>query len=299
MRGTEFAELEAFATVADRRSFVKAAAVLGISPSTLSQTVRALEERLGVRLLNRTTRSVAVTEAGERLLTHVGQPLRELSGAVEAINAFRDRPAGTLRLNVSTLPAGMVIAPQLRRFARENPEITLDITVMDGPADIVTGRFDAGIRDGRRIERDMIAVQISPPARIMPFGSPDYLARRPAPQVPQDLTAHDCVCFRQTDGAILRWEFEMAGEQIDVGVEGSLVTNNIDLAVRAALDGVGLCYMVESYMAPLVAEGKLIPVLEDWAIRSRGFFIYYTSRRQMPAPLKVFIDFMRRAGAVA
>lgn len=295
MRGAEFAELMAFVAIADRGSFVKGAAVLGVSTSTLSQTIRTLEERLGVRLLNRTTRSLALTDAGKRLIARVRPALEELGTAIEVINDFRDTPAGMLRLNVSSCATGMVIAPVIGRFRAEYPAITLDITVDDSLIDIVGGRFDAGVRPARHIPRDMIALRISPESRLIAIASPDYLATHPRPKTPKDLHAHNCIGLRQTTGALYRWGFEKAGEELEVSVEGSLITNGVDLMVRAALDGVGIGYMLEDYVAPLVAEGRLVAVLEDWSLRFSGFHIYYPSRRQMPASLKAFIQFLRTA----
>lgn len=297
MRGSEFAELVAFVAIAEHGSFVKAAAALGVSTSTLSQSMRTLEERLGVRLLNRTTRSVAPTEAGERLLVRIRPALGEIGGAVEEINAYRDRPAGTLRLNVASLAVRMLIAPVIARFVAEYPAITVDLTVEDGigAIDIVRGRFDAGIRAGRWIERDMIALRISPETRLLAVAAPAYLARHPPPIVPHDLERHACIRFRSGD-VVPRWLFERGGETIEVAVDGPLITTDIDLIMRAALDGIGICYMVESYVAPDLAAGRLVPLLEDWAPRYEGYHIFYPSRRQMPASLTAFIDFLRRVG---
>ncbi|MGH7036899.1 MAG: LysR family transcriptional regulator [Stellaceae bacterium] len=298
MRGSEFAELAGFVAIAEHGSFVKAAAALGISTSTLSQSLRALEERLGVRLLNRTTRSVAPTEAGVRMLARIGPALAELGSAVEEANAYRDRPGGTLRLSVASLAVRMLIAPVIVRFLAEFPEITVDLTADDGIGviDIVRGRFDAGIRAGQWIERDMIALRIGPETRLLAVASPAYLARRPPPRAPHDLAGHDCIRFRWGD-AVPRWQFEKAGEKIEVAVEGPLITTDIDLTVRAARDGLGICYMVESYVAPDLAAGRLVPLLEDWAPRHAGYHIFYPSRRQMPASLTAFIDFLRRTGS--
>src|SRR5579875_809464 len=279
MRGSEFAELAGFVAIAEHGSFVKAAAALGISTSTLSQNMRALEERLGVRLLNRPARS-------------------ELGNAIEEINAYRDQPAGTLRLSVASLAVRMVIAPVIAKFLAEYPAITVDLTVDDGIGviDIVRGRFDAGIRAGRWIERDMIALRISPETRLLAVAAPSYLARHPPPIVPHDLQQHDCIRFRWGD-TLPRWPFEKGDEKIEIAVNGRLITTDIDLTVRAALDGAGICYIVESYVAAELAAGRLIPLLEDWAPRHEGYHIFYPSRRQMPASLTVFIDFLRRNGA--
>lgn len=293
MRGSEFAELASFVAVAERGSFVKAATALAVSTSTLSQTIRALEERLGVRLLNRTTRSVALTEAGERLLDQLRPVLAELDAAIEAINDFRDRPAGTLRLNVSSLAAEMVIAPLLVKFRAAYPAIVLDITVDDAPIDIVSGRFDAGVRPVRRIEKDMIALPISAPTRFIAIAAPSYLSTHPRPTAPADLHAHDCLRFRLTTGEMYRWEFHKDGQNLEVSIDGSLISNNIDLLVRATLDGFGVCYMLENYVAPMIADARLVPLLEDWALPFSGYHIYYPSRRQVPAALRAFIDFVR------
>jgi DNA-binding transcriptional LysR family regulator len=293
MRGTEFAELAAFVAIADRSSFVKAAAALGVSTSSLSQTLRALEERLGVRLLNRTTRSVSLTEAGERLLGQVRPALEELGAAVEAINRFRDKPAGTLRLTSGSVAAKLLVMPLLGRFLAEYPEITLDIQVEDELVDIVSGRFDAGIRGGKWLERDMIAVRIGPESRVLAVASPRYLEGRTAPSSPQELHDHNCIRIVWAGGPA-RWEFARGEEKIEISVEGSLVTNDVDILLRGALDGVGIAYMLEFYVAEHLAAGRLVPLLEEWAPSYAGYHIFYPSRRQMPAPLKAFIDFMRR-----
>ena len=297
MRGSEFAELAAFVAIAEHGSFVKAAGALGVSTSTLSQSMRALEEWLGVRLLNRTTRSVAPTEAGERLLARIRPALGELGGAVEEVKAYRDRPTGTLRLSVASLAVRMLVAPMIARFLAEHPAITVDLTVDDGIGgiDIVRGRFDAGIRAGRWIERDMIAQRISPETRLLAMAAPAYLARHPPPTTPHELERHDCIRFRWGD-SVPRWPFEKEGEKIEVAVDGPLITTDIDLIVRAALDGVGICYMAESYMAPDLAAGRLVPLLQDWAPHYDGYHIFYPSRRQMPATLTAFIGFLRRMG---
>lgn len=292
MRGSEFVELTAFAAIAERGNFSRAAASLGISTSTLSQTIRSLEERLGVRLLNRTTRSVAVTEAGERLLTQIHPALDELGKAIESVNDFRDTPAGILRLSVASLAVGMVIDPILPDFRAAYPDITLDIAIDDSLTDIVHGRFDAGIRSGTSIERDMIAVRASPDSRLIAVASPAYLAAHPRPKHPHDLTAHNGIRFRKTTGAIHPWEFERDGEKVEVAVGGTLITNSLDLVVRAALDGVGVGYMLEGYMTAHLAAGRLVSLLEDWALPYAGYHVFYPSRRQMPLKLKAFIDFL-------
>jgi DNA-binding transcriptional LysR family regulator len=293
MREKKFTELTSFAAIAENGSFVRAAAVLGVSVSTLSQTLRSFEQRLGVRLLNRTTRSVALTEAGERLLGQVRPALEQLGTAIETINVFRDRPAGTLRINAHSLAVRMVVRPSLADFHATYPDVTLDITVDDGTPDIVAGHFDAGITVDGHIERDMIATRVSPASRLIAIASADYLSRFPPPDVPRDLHQHNCIRYRLSTGATYRWLFEKNGEKVEVVTDGSIITNNLDLIIGAALDGVGIGYTLEGYIAPILASGRLIPVLEDWALHFSGFHIYYPSRRQLPLPLRVFIDFLR------
>ncbi len=295
MRGSEFGELSAFVAIADHGNFSKAAAFLGLSTSTLSQTIRSLEERVGVRLLNRTTRSVALTEAGAQLLSQIHPALDELGQAVESLTAFRDTPAGVLRLSVASLAVGMVIDPILPRFRTAYPDITLDIVVDDSLIDIVDGRFDAGIRVGTRIERDMIALRVSPDSRLIAVASPAYLAAHGRPATPDDLRTHHCIRFRQTTGAIHKWEFERRGEKAEIAVTGSLITNDLDHVVRAAVDGVGIAYMLEDYMAAHIEEGRLVPILTEWSRPYAGFHLFYPGRRQMPAKLKALVDFLRDA----
>lgn len=298
MRGSDFAELTAFAAIVERGSFIKAAAVLGISPSTLSQTIRTLEERLGVRLLNRTTRSLSLTAAGERLLARVGPALTELSQAAEAVNEFRDKPAGSLRLAVSSpVTAHLVIEPVLAEFMAEYPDIVPDLVI--GAQDIEHGRFDAGIASGQLVSRDMVTLPVGPRYRTIAVAAPAYLASRPRPMVPQDLKEHRCIGFRFRDKALFHWWFEKDGEEIEIAVPAALVVNTADVLVRAALLGVGIGYMVEPYVALHIADGRLMPLLEDWAPCRRQYYLYYTSRRQPPAPLKAFIDFLRHHAAAA
>jgi DNA-binding transcriptional LysR family regulator len=295
MQGTEFGELTAFVAIADHGNFSKAAAALGLSTSTVSQTIRSLEERLGVRLLNRTTRSVALTEAGDRLLQQINPALAELGAAVESVTALSDTPAGVLRLSVASLAVGMVIDPVLPEFRAAYPDITLDIAVDDSLIDIVGGRFDAGIRIGSRIEQDMVASRVSPDSRLIAVASPSYLAANGRPDHPSDLRLHNCIRFRQTTGAIHKWGFENGDEKLEIAVKGSLITNNPDLVVRAALNGVGISYMHEEYMSAHIASGRLVPVLEDWSLPFAGFHLFYPSRRQMAPKLKAFSDFLRAA----
>ena len=295
MQGSEFGELTAFVAIADHGNFSKAAAALGISTSTVSQTIRSLEERLGVRLLNRTTRSVALTEAGDQLLRQIHPALDELGAAVESLSALSATPAGVLRLSVASLAVGMVIDPVLPAFRLAYPDITLDIVVDDSLIDIVDKRFDAGIRIGSRIEQDMVATRVSADSRLIAVASPAYLATHGLPANPGDLRLHNCIRFRQTTGAIHKWGFEKGDEKIDIAVDGSLITNNLDLVVSAAVNGVGISYMHEEYMASHIAGGRLIPVLEEWSLPFAGYHLFYPSRRQMAPKLKAFSDFLRIA----
>jgi DNA-binding transcriptional LysR family regulator len=294
MRGTQFAELSAFVAVAEQGNFTKAAAQLGISPSTLSQTIRSFEERLGVRLLNRTTRSVALTDAGERLLADALPVLDGVEKAIESVNSFRDKPVGTLRLNLSRVAALTIVGPLLPQFLRQFPEIKLEIASDDTHSDIVGARFDAGIRIGERIAKDMIAVRILDEFRVIAVASPAYLSGRPHPVKPEDLHAHNCVRLRwDWDGSVQSWVFENAGRRVEVPVDGSLVLNDMNLVVNSVVDGIGIGYISEPVIAPHLSGRLLVPLLGDWCAHMSGVFIYYPSRRQMRGPLRAFIDFMR------
>jgi DNA-binding transcriptional LysR family regulator len=294
MRGTRFAELSAFVAVADLGSFTKAAAQLRMSTGTLSHTIRGLEESLGVRLLNRTTRSVAPTEAGEQMLTRLRPLLEDFVAVVDSVNAFRDRPAGHVRLTVPPPVASFILAPLLARFHAQYPEIVLEISVDSALTDIVAGRFDAGIHIGNRVARDMIAVRITEDRRFVVVASPDYLARHPRPETPQDLQAHDCIRTRIAGGIFLPWRFAVESKIVEVDVEGSVIANQTEILIRAALDGIGLLYMDKNYIMPMISSGQLVPLLETWMPPpSDGFFLYYPGRRQNPASLQALIDFLR------
>src|SRR3984893_65953 len=242
MRGPELAEMNAFVTVAERRSFAKAALQLGISRSGVEEPIRGLEDRLGVRLLNRTTRSVASTAAGERLLARLRPLLDDFTDALDSINAFREKPAGLLRLTVLPPAASFMLAPLLSRFLAQYPAIELEISVDAALTDIVAGRFDAGMRTGERVARDMIAVRIGEEIRGVVVAAPDYLARHPRPTTPRELQTHNCIRFRFPSGVIVPWQFEKKGKKVEVAVEGRLTLNDPDLAISAALDGVGVLY---------------------------------------------------------
>jgi DNA-binding transcriptional LysR family regulator len=293
MRGPGLAEMNAFVVIAERRSFASAAAQLGISRSRLSETIRELESRLGVRLLNRTTRSVAPTVAGERLLAQIRPLLNDFDAVLDSINAFRDKPAGLLRLTVLPPAASFMLAPLLSRFLEQYPAINLEISVDAALTDIVAGRFDAGMRAGDRVERDMIALRIGEEIRSVVVAAPEYLARHKRPMTPRDLAAHNCIRFRFPSGVIMPWQFAKNGRQVEVAVEGRLTVNDPELAVRAALDGVGVLYTALGYAAPEIKAGRLVPLLEDWRAPAAAIFLYYPGRRQVPVPLQAFIEFLR------
>jgi len=289
MKKASIAEMSAFVAIAERGSFAKAAAQLGVSRSSLSESLRAMEERLGVRLINRTTRSVALTEAGERLLAQLRPLLDNFDAALESVNAFRDRSAGHVRITVPRPAARTVIEPILSRFLLAYPAVTLEVAIDSALTDIVRDRFDAGIRPGHRVEQDMIAVRVGEDARPTVVGSPDYLRRYGTPKEPGDLRGHNCTRLRLAANAPSRWFFEKRGKSIEVDVTGSLIAGDSDLAVRAALDGVALARVpLNSVQAHFTAK-TLVAVLEDWQPRSVGFYLYYPSRRQMPAAVQALI----------
>lgn len=293
MRGAEYAELAAFVAVAQERSFRRAATRLGLSPSALSHTVRELEERLGAKLLNRTTRSVAPTNAGLGLLNRLAPAFAEIAGAVEAVKAVQTRPSGTVRLNLPKLAASMALAPVFGRFAQAYPDVQLELTVDDGLTDIVAGGFDAGIRPGERVQRDMIAVRVTPDLRTAVVGAPGYFASRPPPRTPRDLRSHLCVNYRFTgSGALFRWTFEKDGQVLDATAEGPLTLNDTDLIVTAALEGVGLACTLEGCVADHLATRRLVRVLEDWCRPFPGFFLYYPGRRHLAPALRALVDFL-------
>jgi LysR family transcriptional regulator, regulator of peptidoglycan recycling len=296
MGRTSYGEFTAFMAVAEQRSFTRAAKQIGISTATLSQTIRALEERLGIRLLNRTTRSVAPTEAGEMLLSRLKPVLDDYEAAIDSINQFRDKPAGLVRLTVPPPAAHAIIAPRLKEFAALYPEIRLEISVDVTNVDIVSNQFDAGIRRETSIDRDMIAVRLSDEVRGAVVAAPSYLAAHPAPHSPQDLLNHDCIRFRLTGGTILPWRFAREGESIEIPVSGSFICNDIELTIAAARDGIGLAYLTRDYVVPDLADGRLVSLLEEWTPPAERFYLYYPSRRQIPAALRAVIDFLRTDG---
>lgn len=292
MRGSDFAELKAFVAIVERASFARAADHLGVTPSALSQTIRQLEDRLGVRLLNRTTRSVAPTAAGSRLYERVAPMLLEMEAAVVEAVAATGRTAGTLRINTLGMAAKKIIAPRLGRFHRAHPDVVLDIVIDDGLSDIVAGRFDAGIRVGERLEKDMIAVRLTPDVKMLAVASPDYLSRRGEPKTPADLHGHACINWRfPGSGRIYRWEFEKKGKRLELSVEGPLISNHQDVVIEGALQGLGILYAYDhDHVEEALARGRLKRVLTDWSLTSPGIFLYYSSRRHPQPVLRAFID---------
>jgi len=290
----ELSVLSAFLAVAEERSFTRAAKRLGVSPSALSHAIRGLEEQIGVRLLARTTRSVAPTEAGEQFIARLGPAIGDIRGALDQVAGLRDRPAGRVRLVVSPLAATMVLAPKLGQFARDYPDVVLDVTTTnEGRFDLVAARFDAGIHLGEFIERDMIAVRVSPDQRAAIMGSPRYFESHPKPASPRDLTGHRCINFRHGSDGVYRWEFDKGTQSLAVAVHGPLIVDDAEIMIRAAIDGVGLAFMLEEQAAPHLTIGALVRVLEDWCLPFAGYFLYYPSRRHQPAALAALIETLR------
>ena len=290
-------ELNAFLAVAREESFTKAAAKLGVSQSALSHTVRALEERLGLRLLTRTTRSVSPTEAGDRLLNTVGPRLDEIETELTALSALREKPAGTIRITAGEHAADAILWPAIARLLPDYPDIRIEIIVDYGLTDIVAERYDAGVRLGEQVARDMIAVRIGPDMRMAVVGSPAYFARRPKPRAPQDLTTHNCINLRlPTYGGLYAWEFEKAGRELKVRVEGQLVFNTAALRMNAVLAGLGLAYLPEDQVTTCLADGRLVRVLADWCAPFAGYHLYYPSRRQATPAFSLLVDALRYRG---
>ena len=285
--------LSAFLAVAEERNLTRAAKHLNVSQSALSHAIRGLEEKIGVRLLARTTRSVAPTAAGEELLRSLGPALADIRTAVAKISSTRGKPAGRVRLVVSPLAAASVLGPKLGAFARAYPDVVLDITSDESRVDLVARGYDAGIHYGEFIEQDMVAVRVSPDHRAAIVGSPEYFKLHPQPKSPRDLLRHRCINFRHGPDEIYRWEFDKGKQSLTVAVNGPLIVDDVDLVIRAALDGVGLAYLGEDRAAPHLDSGALLRVLEPWCQPFPGFFLYYPSRRQQPAALSALIDALR------
>jgi DNA-binding transcriptional LysR family regulator len=295
---TNLNDVVAFLAVAREKSFTRAAAQLGVSQSALSHAISGLEARLGVRVLARTTRSVAPTEAGERLLRAIGPRLEEIDAELTGLSELRDKPAGTLRITAGEHSAEAILWPALSKLLPRYPDIKVELVIDYGLTDIVAERYDAGVRLGEQVAKDMIAVRIGPDFRMAVVGAPSYLADRPMPKLPQDLTAHQCINLRlPTYGGIYAWEFEKRGRAVKVRVEGQLVFNNIALRVNAALAGLGLAYLPEDQVQAHLAEGRLVRVLADWCPAFSGYHLYYPSRRQTAPAFTVLVDALRYRGA--
>lgn len=290
----DFAGLSMFLVVADKRSFTAAAAELRVTPSAVSQAITALEERLGVRLLQRTTRSVGLTEAGARFLARLRPAMSEVRASFEALDELRDKPAGVLRLNVSRVAYRDVLAAKLTAFLAKYPEIKLDLAIDDALADIVGQGFDAGVRLGETLEREMVAVRISGDQRVAVVGSPAYFAARGKPMHPRDLHAHDCINYRRrTRGEVYKWEFTDAGKDIEIAVNGRIVCNDVDVLIGAALDGLGVAHVLESSVTRELADKRLVRVLDPYCPPFPGYYLYYPSRAHLAPKLAALVDFLR------
>jgi DNA-binding transcriptional LysR family regulator len=295
-RGT-MDDLLAFIAIGRERSFTKAAAKLGVSQSALSHTIRELEARLGVRLLTRTTRSVAPTEAGERLLQTLAPRFEEIDTALVGLSELREKPAGTIRITATEYPLDAYLWPKLAKFLPQYPDIKVEVFIDNGLTDIVTQRFDAGVRAGEQVAKDMIAVRIGPDLRMAVVGTPSYFRKRPEPRKPQDLIGHDCINLRLlTHGGLYAWEFEKGARELKVRVEGQLVFNGSSQMLNAALAGYGLAYLPQNLAQPHIAKGRLKRVLEDWCPPFSGYHLYYPSRRQPSAAFALLVDALRHRG---
>ncbi|HEX7853067.1 MAG TPA: LysR family transcriptional regulator [Sphingobium sp.] len=294
MRREHLADLNAFLAVAEEGSFTRAAAKMGTSQSALSHTISRLEARLGVRLLSRTTRNLSPTEAGERLIGTLRPAFDDIDAGLSAIQELRDKPSGTIRITATQHSTEALLWPRLREFLPAYPDIHVEISVDEGFTDIVSDRFDAGIRIGESIAKDMIAVRIGPDLRLLTVASPDYLATYGVPQTPHDLAAHECINMRfQTKGSIYAWEFEKDGREMNVRVNGRLTFNDIRFNLQAAVDGFGIAFAMEDVARPLLEAGKLVSVLEDWCAPFPGYHLYYPSRREHGAAFALLVEALR------
>ena len=294
MSGDSLNDLAAFLVVAQERNFTRAAKRLGVSQSALSQTVHGLEARLGLRLLTRTTRRVAPTEAGERLIQSIGPRIEEIRRELDGLSDLREKPSGTIRLTASEHAAETILWPAVAKIVDEYPDIKVEVVIDYGLTDIVGERFDAGIRMGEQIARDMIAVPIGPDLRMAVAGAPSYFALRSQPKTPRDLTGHNCINLRlPVHGGLYAWEFERKGRAVNVRVDGQLVFNTSNLMLKAALDGHGLVYLTEDQVAPYLADKRLVRVLADWCEPFSGYHLYYPSRRQPTAAFTLLVEALR------
>jgi DNA-binding transcriptional LysR family regulator len=294
MPRTNVNDLVAFLAVARERSFTRAAARLGVSPSALSHAMRGLEARLGLRLLNRTTRSVSATEAGERLMRIAGPRFEEIESELAALGELRDKPAGTIRITATEYAADIILLPKLAGFLPRYPDIKVEIITDHRLIDIVAERYDAGVREGEQVARDMIAVRIGPDMRMAVVGTPAYFAKRPPPKKPQDLTAHNCINLRlPTYGGLYAWEFQKGRHELNVHVDGQLVVNGTVQLLQASLAGLGLAYVPEDLAQPYLARRKLRRVLEDWCPPFPGYHLYYSNRSHPSPAFTLLVDTLR------
>ncbi|MGE7991096.1 LysR family transcriptional regulator [Pseudomonas sp. NPDC089554] len=293
MKSPSTADLSLFLCIARHLNFSRAAVELGLTPSALSHALRALETRLDVRLFNRTTRSVALTEAGERLYQRLQPAFRDIADALEDLNSFRDKPSGNLRITAGRIGVELVLLPLANRFLALYPDVRMEISGDDALVDMVSGGFDAGVRLGERLQADMVSLPIGPYLRSVVVGSPAFFERHPVPQQPQDLRGLPCIGHRFPSGALYRWEFERGGMRLEVDVQGPVVLDDVRMMTGPALDGVGLAYVFEDMVREHLQSGALVQVLGDWSYYYPGFHLYYPSRRQVPAALKAFIEFAR------
>ncbi|MFE0014121.1 LysR family transcriptional regulator [Mesorhizobium sp. NPDC059054] len=294
MSGDNLNDLAAFLVVAQERNFTRAAKRLGVSQSALSQTIRTLEARLGLRLLTRTTRRVAPTEAGERLVQSIGPRIAEIRRELDGLSDLREKPSGTIRLTASEHAAEAILWPAVAELVSAYPDIKVEIVIDYGLTDIVEERFDAGVRPGETIAKDMIAVPIGPDLRMAVTGAPSYFERRPGPKTPQDLTTHNCINLRlPVHGGLYAWEFERKGRALNVRVDGQLIFNTSSLMLKAALDGHGLVYLTEGQVATYLADGRLVRVLSEWCEPFSGYHLYYPSRRQPTPAFALLVERLR------
>lgn len=297
MKRDELGDLVAFLTVAEERSFTRAAARLGTSQSSLSHTVRRLEERMGLRLLTRTTRNVAPTEAGEQLVLTLGPAFNDIRERLDSLTALRQRPAGNIRITASRNAAETILMPAVKTLMEKYPDINIEISIDQKLTDLVAERFDAGVRLGEQVEKDMIAVRIGPELRMVVAGSPEYFTRNPKPETPHDLTRHSCINLRMaTLGGLYAWEFERDGRPLNVRVDGQFICNDVPMIIDAAVDGLGLTCLPSDQIDPIVAQGKLVKVLEDWCPPFPGYHLYYPSRRHASSAFALLVDALRYRG---
>ncbi len=294
MRRDSMDDLATFAVVAHEKSFTRAAVRLGVSPSALSQSIRQLEDRLGVRLLIRTTRSVSATEAGQRLLVTIIPRFDEIRAELAQLTTYRDRPAGTVRITASEYAAEKLIWPKLAPVLRQYPDISLELSIDQGFRDIAAEGFDAGVRLGESVEKDMIAVRISNDARMVAVATADYFSTSPVPLTPKDLTAHRCINLRLvTSKALYAWEFQKGAEMVRAKVEGQVIFNTVNAILQATLEGFGIGFLPEDIVAPHIASGSLVQVLDDWCQPFPGLHLYYPSRRQTSPAFRIILDALR------